>query len=178
MAVLELADVRRVYGSGRLVVTALDGVSLRVDAGEFVAIMGPSGSGKSTLLNLAGSLERPTSGRVVVSGTDLATCSQGELELLRRRRIGFVFQRLNLLPSLTAVENVALALELDGVKSAHALASGRSLLDTLGLSVVADRVPDALSGGEQQRVAIARAVIGGKALLLADEPTGALDSLV
>jgi putative ABC transport system ATP-binding protein len=178
MAVLELVDVRRVYGSGRLAVTALDGVSLRIDAGEFVAVMGPSGSGKSTLLNLAGSLERPTSGRVLVSGTDLASRSRAELELLRRRRIGFVFQRLNLLPSLKAVENVALALELDGVKSARALATARSLLDALGLSAVADRVPDALSGGEQQRVAIARAVIGGKALLLADEPTGALDSLV
>lgn len=177
MAVLELAHVCQVYGSGRLAVTALDDVSLRVESGEFVAVMGPSGSGKSTLLNVAGSLERPTAGQVLVSGTDLAGRGEGELELLRRRRIGFVFQRVNLLPSLTAAENVALALELDGVKSTNALASARSLLDTLGLGAVADRVPDALSGGEQQRVAIARAVVGGKSLLLADEPTGALDSL-
>jgi putative ABC transport system ATP-binding protein len=177
MAVLELAHACRVYGAGRLAVRALEDVSLRVEAGEFVAVMGPSGSGKSTLLNVAGSLERPTSGRVLVSGADLAGCSAGELELLRRRRIGFVFQRTNLFPSLTALENVAVALELDGVRSGRALASASSLLEALGLGAVANRLPNALSGGEQQRVAIARAVVGGKSLLLADEPTGAVDSL-
>lgn len=177
MAMLWVDQVRRVFGPWRTHVVALDGVSLSVGAGEFVAVTGPSGAGKSTLLNLAGGLDRPTSGRVLVSGSDLATMGAAGLALARRRRIGFVFQSVNLLPSLTAAENVALPLELDGVRPKAAMSSARGLLDALGLGAVADRLPDRLSGGEQQRVAIARAVVGGKSLLLADEPTGALDSL-
>jgi putative ABC transport system ATP-binding protein len=177
MSLLHLDRVERVFGAGRTRVAALSDVSLRVEAGEFVAVMGPSGSGKSTLLNLAGGLDRPTSGRVLLAGTDLAGLGQVELALLRRRSVGFVFQEANLLPTLTAVENVALPLELDGLRARVALTRARELLESLGLGGLAERVPQTMSGGEQQRVAIARAVIGGRALLLADEPTGALDSL-
>jgi putative ABC transport system ATP-binding protein len=177
MAILDIERAGRVFGSGPLRVVALAEVSLSVAPGEFVAIMGPSGSGKSTLLHLAGGLDRPTSGRVLLSGRDLASLDTAELELLHRRRIGFVFQNANLLESLTAAENVALPLELDGARPKAAIASARELLDALGLRAFADRFPSRLSGGEQQRVAIARAVIGGRSVLLADEPTGALDSL-
>jgi putative ABC transport system ATP-binding protein len=177
MTVLEIDQARRVFGSGDLRVTALDGVSLRVSAGEFVAVMGPSGSGKSTLLRLAGGLDRPTSGRVLLAGQDLATLDEAGLAAALRRQIGFVFQEANLLAALTAAENVALALELDGVKPKAALASAHGLLDALGLGAVRGRFPAQLSAGEQQRVAIARAVAGGRSLLLADEPTGALDAL-
>jgi putative ABC transport system ATP-binding protein len=177
MTVLEIDRARRVFGSGQLRVTALDGVSLRVSAGEFVAVMGPSGSGKSTLLRLAGGLDRPTSGRVLLVGQDLATLDEAGLAAALRRQIGFVFQEANLLAALTAAENVALALELDGVKPKAALAGAHGLLDALGLGAVRGRFPAQLSGGEQQRVAIARAVAGGRSLLLADEPTGALDAL-
>ena len=177
MTVLEIDRAGRVYGSGHLRVTALDGVSLRVRAGEFVAVMGPSGSGKSTLLRLAGGLDPPTSGRVLLAGRDLASLDEAGLATVLRRQIGFVFQEANLLPGLTAAENVALALELDGVKPRAALAGARGLLDSLGLGTAGGRFPGQLSGGEQQRVAIARAVAGGRSLLLADEPTGALDAL-
>jgi putative ABC transport system ATP-binding protein len=177
MALLDVDRVGRFFGSGHLRVVALDEVSLSVDAGEFVAIMGPSGSGKSTLLHLAGGLDRPTSGRVLLSGRDLAGLGAAELALALRHRIGFVFQGANLLASLTAAENVALPLELDGVKPRAAMASARGLLESVGLGAVAGRFPDRLSGGEQQWVAIARAVAGGRSVLLADEPTGALDSL-
>lgn len=177
MVVLHIERVRRVYGSGQVAVTALTDVSLSVRPGEFIALMGPSGSGKSSLLRLAGGLERPTSGRVLVAGQDLALLDEAGLAELRRRQVGFVFQEANLLPSLTAAENVALALELDGVRPKAAMAGARGLLETLGLASAGGRFPAQLSGGEQQRVAIARAVVGGRSLLLADEPTGALDAL-
>jgi putative ABC transport system ATP-binding protein len=177
MTVLDIDRAGRVYGAGHLRVVALDNVSLRVSAGEFVAIMGPSGSGKSTLLQLAGGLDRPTSGRVLLAGRDLAGLDEAGLAAALRRQIGFVFQQANLLGSLTAAENVALALELDGVKPRAAMAGARGLLDSLGLGAAGGRYPGQLSGGEQQRVTIARAVAGGRSLLLADEPTGALDAL-
>jgi putative ABC transport system ATP-binding protein len=139
---------------------ALDDVSLRVSAGGFVAVMGPSGSGKSTLLRLAGGLDRPTSGRVLLAGRDLAVLDEAGLAEARRREIGFVFQEANLLASLTAAENVALALELEGVRPKAAMAGARGLLDSLGLAAVGARFPGQLSGGEQQQVAIARAVAG------------------
>jgi putative ABC transport system ATP-binding protein len=175
--VLDIARAGRVYGSGDLRVAALDDVSLRVAAGEFVAVMGPSGSGKSTLLQLAGGLDRPTSGQVMVAGRDLSLLGDAALAQLRRQQIGYVFQESNLLPSLTAAENVALALELDGIRPRAAMTGACGLLDSLGLGAAASRFPAQLSGGEQQRVAIARAVVGGRSLLLADEPTGALDAL-
>ena len=174
--VLDLQDVRRIHGAGEAAVHALRGVSLTVRAGELVAVMGPSGSGKSTLLALAGGLDRPTSGEVVVEGEALVGLSARELARLRRRRIGYVFQDLNLLGSLTAVENVALPLELDGtgVRAARQLAL--TALREVDVAELADRFPDQMSGGQQQRVAIARALVGERRLVLADEPTGALDS--
>jgi putative ABC transport system ATP-binding protein len=177
MAVLTLEHVGHQYGSPPRHVVALDDVSLRVESGELLAIMGPSGSGKSTLLHVAGGLERPTFGRVVLSGHDLGALGQSDLSLVLRRRVGFVFQAINLLASLTAAENVSLPLELDGIRPRSAMAGARELLSSLGLDEVADRLPGQMSAGQQQRVAIARAVIGGRAVLLADEPTGALDSL-
>jgi putative ABC transport system ATP-binding protein len=177
MPVLTLEQVGHQYGSPPRHVVALDDVSLRVESGELLAIMGPSGSGKSTLLHVAGGLERPTSGQVALSGHDLGSLGQAELSLVLRRRVGFVFQHVSLLASLTAAENVSLPLELDGIKPRSAMKSARELLSTLGLDEVADRLPGQMSGGQQQRVAIARAVIGGRSLLLADEPTGSLDSL-
>jgi len=177
VALLDMDRAGRVFGSGHLRVVALDDVSLRVSAGEFVAVMGPSGSGKSTLLRLAGGLDRPTSGRILLSGRDLAGLDEAGLAEALRREIGFVLQEANLLASLTAAENVALALELAGVRPKAAMAAARGLLDSLGLGAAGGRFPGQLSGGEQQRVAIARAVAGGRSLLLADEPTGALDAL-
>jgi putative ABC transport system ATP-binding protein len=169
--------VGRRYGSPPRQVVALDDVSLTVQAGEMLAVMGPSGSGKSTLLLLAGGLARPTSGRVVVSGSDLGPLGEADLSLVRRRRVGFVFQDASLLAALTAAENVSLPLELDGMRPRPAMAAARALLGSLDLGDVADRLPAQMSGGQQQRVAVARAVVGGRSLLLADEPTGALDSL-
>jgi len=154
----------------------LNGVSLRVDAGELVAVMGPSGSGKSTLLNLAGGLDRPSQGEVLVDGTVLGRCGRRALATLRRRRVGYVFQELNLLASLTAAENVALPLELDGMGAAKARRLALAALSEVDLDGYGSRFPDELSGGQQQRVAIARALIGPRQLVLADEPTGALDS--
>jgi len=176
MSMLELRRVSKVYGQGAAEVHALREVSLEVDAGMMVAVMGPSGSGKSTLLTIAGSLEEPASGQVLVAGQDLATMSRNDKARLRRRSIGYVFQDFNLLPGLTAVENVALPLELDGVGARRAREAGLRALDGLGLADRASSYPDQLSGGERQRVAIARAVIGDRHLLLADEPSGALDS--
>jgi putative ABC transport system ATP-binding protein len=175
--VLELRDVSRFYDDGAGEVAALSSVSLSVAAGELVAVMGPSGSGKSTLLQLAGGLDRPTDGRVLVDGRDLADLSTRALAALRRRRVGYVFQRLNLLASLTAVENVMLPLELDGIGARGARAAAEKALAQVGFSGSTKRFPDDLSGGEQQRVAIARGVVGERALLLADEPTGALDTV-
>ena len=173
----ELDRVTRTYGSGRTEVVALGGVSLTVARGELVSVMGSSGSGKSTLLSLAGGLDMPTSGRVSVEGVDLATLDARSLARLRRRQVGYVFQDLNLLPALTAVENVSLPLELDGVRLGTAREQALATLADVGLDGLAERFPDDLSGGEQQRVAIARAMVGDRSLLLADEPTGALDTL-
>jgi putative ABC transport system ATP-binding protein len=177
MSVLELRRVSKVYGEGPTQVQALRDVDLSVAAGELVAVMGPSGSGKSTLLTIAGSLEDPTSGEVLVGGAALSRMSRNDRARLRRRRIGYVFQDFNLLAGLTAAENVALPLELDGVAARTARAAGMQALEQLGLADRASRFPDELSGGERQRVAIARAVVGERRLLLADEPSGALDSV-
>ena len=174
---LELRQVSKVFGSGPTEVRALSDVDLSVERGELVAIMGPSGSGKSTLLTIAGSLEEATSGQVLVDGVDLASVSRSEQARMRRRSIGYVFQDFNLLAGLTAAENVALPLELDGVGQKTAHARGLAALEELGLADQAARYPDELSGGERQRIAIARAVVGDRHLLLADEPTGALDSV-
>ncbi|MEU0882360.1 ABC transporter ATP-binding protein [Lentzea sp. NPDC005914] len=174
MTVLELRDVHRVHGTGDTAVNALDGVSFTVEPGELVAVMGPSGSGKSTLLNLAGGLDSPTSGQVLVDGTSLQSLSRKQLAAWRRKRIGYVFQDLNLIASLTAAENVALPLDLDGVRKSRLQAE--NALSEVDLDGYADRFPDEMSGGQQQRVAIARALIGERRLVLADEPTGALDS--
>jgi putative ABC transport system ATP-binding protein len=176
-AALELREVSKVYGTGAAEVDALRRVSLSVAGGELVAVMGPSGSGKSTLLTIAGSLEEPTSGQVLVAGHDLSAFSPDDQAKLRRRLIGYVFQDFNLLAGLTAVENVSLPLELDGVGIKAARAKGIAALEELGVADRADCFPDELSGGQRQRVAIARAVVGDRQVLLADEPTGALDSL-
>src|SRR6516164_4644292 len=155
---MELRDVTKHYPQGRRVVRALQGVSLRVEAGEFVSVMGPSGSGKSTLMHLLGALDTPTSGQVLFQGRSLQTLSDRELSLLRRTRIGFVFQFFNLLPTLTAVENVALPLMLAGYRRARALEPAYTGLERVGLSKRASHYPEELSGGEMQRVAIARAL--------------------
>jgi len=176
MSTLELQCVSKVYGEGATLVQALQGVDLVVEPGALVAVMGPSGSGKSTLLTIAGSLEDPTSGEVLVDGHALSGMSRNAKARLRRRSIGYVFQDFNLLAGLTAAENVALPLELDGVAARTARAAGLAALEELGLADRASRFPDELSGGERQRVAIARAVVGERRLLLADEPSGALDS--
>jgi putative ABC transport system ATP-binding protein len=176
-AALELRQVSKVYGSGAGEVHALRGVDLSVGAGELIAVMGPSGSGKSTLLTIAGSLEEPSGGEVIVSGAPLASMSSNDRARLRRRTIGYVFQDFNLLLGLTAVENVALPLELDGAGRKAARTAAVAVLEDLGLADRAGRYPDDLSGGERQRVAIARAVVGDRSIVLADEPTGALDSV-
>jgi putative ABC transport system ATP-binding protein len=176
-AVLQMMGVSRVHGEGITAVQALRGVSLEVAEGEFVAVMGPSGSGKSTLLNIAGGLDTATAGDVIVEGTALAGMSKAELAKVRRTSVGYVFQELNLIPALTAVENVSLPRELDGVAARKARAEALNALKEVDLANVADRFPDELSGGQQQRVAIARALVGPRRLLLADEPTGALDSV-
>jgi putative ABC transport system ATP-binding protein len=173
---LEMTGVTRVHGEDETAVRALRGVSFRVSAGELVAVMGPSGSGKSTLLTLAGGLDSPTTGTVAVEGVDLAALGPRGRARMRRTAIGYVFQDFNLIPALTAAENVALPLELDGVRARTARAAARQALEELGLADLADRFPHHMSGGQQQRVAIARAVVGDRRLILADEPTGALDS--
>jgi len=171
-----MRHVSRTYGQDADEVHALTDVDLAVEAGSMVAVMGPSGSGKSTLLTIAGSLEEPSSGDVLIGGTPLAKMSRNAKARMRRRVIGYVFQDFNLLPGLTAAENVALPLELDGVSARKARLAGLKALDELGLGERAGNFPDQLSGGERQRVAIARAVAGDRRLLLADEPSGALDS--
>lgn len=174
---LDMRQVSKTYGTGAAEVRALDAVDLAVDPGELVAIMGPSGSGKSTLLTIAGSLEAPTTGEVTIAGSALSATSRNQRARLRRRTIGYVFQDFNLLAGLTAVENVALPLELDGTAARAARKVAMAALDDLGLTDRADGYPDDLSGGERQRVAIARAVVGDRRLMLADEPTGALDTV-
>jgi putative ABC transport system ATP-binding protein len=175
--VLHLSGVSRVHGTGPTAVHALREVNLTVEAGEFVAVMGPSGSGKSTLLNVAGGLDATTSGDVIVEGTTMRGQSASALAALRRRAIGYVFQDLNLIPALTAAENVALPRELDGIRSRAARAEALAALAEVDLTGYADSFPDQMSGGQRQRVAIARALIGPRRLVLADEPTGALDSV-
>jgi putative ABC transport system ATP-binding protein len=176
MSLLELSHISKSYGEGATTVKALDDIDLSLEEGQLVAVMGPSGSGKSTLLTIAGSLEEPSSGEVSIDGASLRAMSRNDKARLRRRTIGYVFQDFNLLPGLTAAENVALPLELDGVPARKAQQAGLAALERLGLADRAGHYPDQLSGGERQRVAIARSVVGERKLLLADEPSGALDS--
>jgi len=177
MRMLELRQVSRSYGRGTAEVQALREVSLSADEGAMVAVMGPSGSGKSTLLTIAGTLEEATSGDVLIAGEPVAGMSGNARARLRRRTIGYVFQDFNLLPGLTAAENVALPLELDGLPARKARVAGLRALERFGLDERSAHYPDQLSGGERQRVAIARAMVGERRLLLADEPSGALDSV-
>jgi putative ABC transport system ATP-binding protein len=171
-----MRKVSKLYGEGETEVHALSDIDFDVDRGTLVAVMGPSGSGKSTLLTIAGGLEDPTSGDVLVEGHSLREMSRNERARLRRRNIGFVFQDYNLLPGLSALENVSLPLELDGVALKDSRALAHEALELLGLTERADHFPDAISGGERQRVAIARSIVGHRSLVLADEPSGALDS--
>jgi putative ABC transport system ATP-binding protein len=176
MSLLEMHDVSKCYREGENEVQAVSNVELSVERGALVAVMGPSGSGKSTLLTIAGSLEEATSGEVMIDGAPLSKMSRNTKARLRRRTIGYVFQDFNLLAGLTALENVSLPLELDGIGAKKAHAAGMAALEELGLADRAAHYPDQLSGGERQRVSIARAVVGERHLLLADEPSGALDS--
>ena len=176
MSLIQAEQLTKVYGSGETAVTALDHVNLSVNTGEFVAIMGPSGCGKSTLLHLLGGLDRPSSGRVLIEGTSLGELNDNKLTELRRRKIGFVFQFFNLIPVLDATENAALPLTLDGDKPAEAKQKAREWLTQVGLGKRLTSRPDQLSGGQQQRVAVARALVSDPALVLADEPTGNLDT--
>jgi putative ABC transport system ATP-binding protein len=174
---IRLDQASRSFGAGHTEVVALHPTDLAIRPGELVAIMGPSGSGKTTLLSLVGGLDKPSAGRVLVEDQDVAALRPRALALLRRRTVGYVFQDLNLLAGLTALENAALPLELDGVPQGRAREQASEALAAVGLADLADRFPDDLSGGEQQRVAIARALVGGRRILLADEPTGSLDSI-
>ena len=174
MTILETIDLKKIYGAGLMEVHALDGVSLAVEKGEFVAVVGTSGSGKSTLLHMLGGLDRPTSGTVAVDGKAIFALKDEELTIFRRRKIGFVFQSYNLVPVLNVLENILLPIELDGGKPDRAFID--SVVETLGLAGKLENLPNNLSGGQQQRVAIARALAAKPAILLADEPTGNLDS--
>ncbi len=176
MSLIQTENLTKIYGAGETAITALDHLNLAVETGEFIAVMGPSGCGKSTLLHLLGGLDRMTEGRVVLDGKDIAALDDAALTELRRRKIGFIFQFFNLIPVLTALENAALPLILDGVKPAAAHAKATEWLGNLGLGERVHSRPDQLSGGQQQRVAIARALVADPALILADEPTGNLDS--
>lgn len=176
-SVVRFRGVTKVFGRGATETRALDSVDIDIQAGELVAVMGPSGCGKSTLLHIAGGLEAPTAGQVETCGRDLTEASVAELSALRRNDVGFVFQRLNLIPSLTAIENVMLPLELDGLGGRQARMQAKEALDEVGLTGHLDRYPDDFSGGQQQRIAIARAISGTRKILLADEPTGSLDTL-
>ena len=174
MTILETKDLRKVYGSGDTEVRALDGVDLTVEKGEFVAVVGTSGSGKSTLLHMLGGLDRPTAGTVTVDGKELSAMRDEELTIFRRRKIGFVFQNYNLVPVLNVYENIVLPIQLDG--NAPDKAYVERIIETLGLEAKLQNLPNNLSGGQQQRVAIARALAAKPAIILADEPTGNLDS--
>jgi putative ABC transport system ATP-binding protein len=176
MSFVQTQNLTKIYGSGVTAVTALDHVSIKIDDGEFVAIMGPSGCGKSTLLHLLGGLDTPSSGSVYIDGTSIAEMPDDQLTELRRRKIGFVFQFFNLIPVLSAGENAALPVTLDGARPAEAMEKARKWLERFGLSKRLSNRPDQLSGGEQQRVAIARALVAEPSLVLADEPTGNLDT--
>jgi putative ABC transport system ATP-binding protein len=175
-AVIELADVTKIYQTGDVELRALDGVSLRVDEGEFVAVMGSSGSGKSTLMNIVGCLDRPTSGSYVLAGKHVSGMSRGELAKIRNRVLGFVFQQFNLLSRTSALENVELPLEYAGVGARERRRRATAALERVGLGQRMHHHPNQLSGGQQQRVAIARAIVNDPKVILADEPTGALDS--
>lgn len=174
MSILETKDLRKVYGTGDTAVRALDGVDLTIERGEFVAIVGTSGSGKSTLLHMLGGLDRPTSGSVFVDGKDIFSFKDEALTIFRRRKIGFVFQSYNLVPVLNVQENIVLPIQLDGRRVDKAFV--RQIVRTLGLEERLEALPSQLSGGQQQRVAIARALATAPAIILADEPTGNLDS--
>jgi putative ABC transport system ATP-binding protein len=176
MSLIQTENLTKIYGSGETAVTALDHVNLKVNTGEFVAVMGPSGCGKSTLLHLLGGLDRPSEGGVSIDGTAIADMKDDDLTKLRRRRMGFVFQFYNLIPVLNAVENAALPVTLDGVKPAEAKKRAAEWLTRFGLGDRLTSRPDQLSGGQQQRVAVARALVAEPALILADEPTGNLDT--
>ncbi|MEY4423292.1 MAG: hypothetical protein RLZZ258_395 [Actinomycetota bacterium] len=173
---INLSGIRKTYGSGDTAVEALKGVDLQVSEGELVAIMGASGSGKSTLLSIAGGLEKPTQGSAMVAGFELFASSPAVIARLRRQTLGYVFQDFNLIPALSVIENVALPLELDGERRSAARAAALESLKTMGIEELAKRFPDEISGGQRQRVAIARSIVGPRKVILADEPTGALDS--
>ncbi len=174
MNILETRDLKKYYGNDDTMVRALDGVSLNIENGEFVAIVGTSGSGKSTLLHMLGGLDRPTGGTVIVDGKELFSLKDEELTIFRRRKIGFVFQSYNLVPVLNVYENIVLPIELDGNKVDKPYVD--KIINTLGLESKLSNLPSNLSGGQQQRVAIARALATKPAIILADEPTGNLDS--
>ncbi len=174
MNILETKNLKKIYGSGETAVHALDGVNLAVEKGEFLAIVGTSGSGKSTLLHMLGGLDRPTDGSVTVDGKEIFSLKNEELTIFRRRKIGFVFQNYNLVPVLNVYENIVLPIQLDGNKPDQEYV--KQVIDTLGLSSKLNNLPNNLSGGQQQRVAIARALVSKPAIILADEPTGNLDS--
>jgi putative ABC transport system ATP-binding protein len=176
MALIQVENLTKIYGKGETAVTALDNVSLSVESGEFLAVMGPSGCGKSTLLYLIGGLDRPSGGQVIIKDQDLNKLSDDALTRLRRREIGFVFQFYNLIPVLTATENAAMPLLLDGTRTSKAKAKAREWLEKVGLGDRLNNRPDQLSGGQQQRVAVARALVAEPELILADEPTGNLDT--
>ncbi|MBW1814262.1 MAG: ABC transporter ATP-binding protein [Deltaproteobacteria bacterium] len=176
MSIVSTADLKKTYQQGKVEVQALKGISLSIDAGEFVALAGPSGSGKTTLLNMIGGLDLPDSGRVIVGGNEYGSMNQSQLAILRLHKIGFVFQAYNLIPVLSAVENVEFVMLLQGVPEKDRRRRAEAILDEVGLEGKYDRRPAELSGGQQQRVAVARAIVSNPAIVLADEPTANLDS--